>query len=50
MGKQIHLAPFRQQALGFGYALFASLLLPTVLSAIATVLEQQLHVLTLNTA
>ena len=50
MGKQIHLASPRQQSLGFGYALFASLILPTVLSTIATVLERQLHVLTLNMA
>ena len=48
MREPILLAPPKAQSLGFRYAIFACLFLPTVLGVIPTVLGRQLHVLTLN--
>ena len=50
MRNQILLASPKTQSLGFRYAIFASLFLPTVLSAVITATGWQLHVLYLNAA
>ncbi len=50
MTHSILLASPKEQSLGFRYAIFATLFLPSLLQAAATVLERELHILVLNMA